>query len=160
MTELKKLKTNYNQRKADSVDNNQPSKKRKRWQFHCKWKRKKREESHLDQVMPESDSLKRLKRKDPDDAEEESSEPDPLTVEDVPNTANSNSIPQTKNFLPIFLGIYHCFFSYIQIKSHFFRASIYHGELALICSTRKIKSECVIKLISILTKALSILNFM
>ena len=102
VTELKKLKTNYNQRKADSVDNNQPSKKRKRWQFHCKWKRKKREESHLDQVMPESDSLKRLKRKDPDDAEEESSEPDPLTVEDVPNTANSISIPQTKNFFPIF----------------------------------------------------------
>ena len=52
--------------------------------------------------MPESDSLKRLKRKDPDDAEEESSEPDPLTVEDVPNTANSISIPQTKNFFPIF----------------------------------------------------------
>ena len=102
VTELKKLKTNYNQRKADSVDNNQPSKKRKRWQFHCKWKRKKREESHLDQVMPESDSLKRLKRKDPDDAEEESSEPDPLTVEDVANTANSISIPQTKNFFPIF----------------------------------------------------------
>ena len=52
--------------------------------------------------MPESDSLKRLKRKDPDDAEEESSEPDPLTVEDVANTANSISIPQTKNFFPIF----------------------------------------------------------
>ena len=52
--------------------------------------------------MSESDSLKRPKRKDPDDAEGESSEPVPLTVEDVPNTANSISIPQTQNFFPIF----------------------------------------------------------
>ena len=52
--------------------------------------------------MSESDSLKRPKRTDPDDAEEESSEPVPLTVEDVPNTANSISIPQTQNFFPIF----------------------------------------------------------
>ena len=51
--------------------------------------------------MPESDSLKRLKRKDPDDAEEESSEPVPLTVEDLPNFAKI-LIPQTQNFFPIF----------------------------------------------------------
>ena len=51
--------------------------------------------------MPESDSLKRPKGNDPDDAEEESSEPVPLTVEDLPNFAKI-SIPQTKNFFPIF----------------------------------------------------------
>ena len=102
VTELKKLKTNYSQRKADSVDNLQPSKKRKRWQFHYKWKRKRREEPHFDQVMSESDSLKRPKREDPDDSEQESPEPVLLTVEDVPNTANSLSIPPTTNFFPIF----------------------------------------------------------
>ena len=102
VTELKKLKTNFNQRKADSVDNLQPFKKKKRWQFHSKWKRKRREDSHLDKVMSESDSLKRPKRKDPDDSEQESPEPVPLTVEDVPNTASSLSIPQIKNFFPIF----------------------------------------------------------
>ena len=52
--------------------------------------------------MSESDSLKRPKRKDPDDSEQESPEPVPLTVEDVPNNANSISIPQTQNFFPIF----------------------------------------------------------
>ena len=50
-TELKKLRTNHNQRKADSVDNQQPFKKKKRWQFHYKWKRKrKKEELPSDQV--------------------------------------------------------------------------------------------------------------
>ena len=83
------------------MDSLQPFKKKRRL-IHDKWKRKRREGSHLDQVMPESDSLKRLKRKDPDDAEEESPEPVPLTVEDVPNTANSLSIPPTTNFFPIF----------------------------------------------------------
>ena len=101
-TELKKLKTSHNQRKADSVDNSQPFKKKKRWQFHYKWKRKRKEDIQSDQVMTESDSLKRPKRNDPDDTEEESPDPVPQTAEDEPSTANSISIPSTSNFFPIF----------------------------------------------------------
>ena len=102
-TELKKLRTNHNQRKADSVDNQQPFKKKKRWQFHYKWKRKrKKEELPSDQVTSEGDSLKRPKRNDPDDTEEESPEPATQTAEVEPNTANTNSFPSTSNFFPVF----------------------------------------------------------
>ena len=102
-TELKKLKTSHNQRKADSVDNKQPFKKKKRWQFHYKWKRKRiKGDFHSDQVTTESDSLKRPKRNDPDDTEEESPDPVLQTAEDVPSKANSTSIPTTQNFYPIF----------------------------------------------------------
>ena len=55
----------------------------------------------IDRLL-ESDSLKRPKRKDPDDSEQESLEPVPLTAEDVPNTAISILVPQAKNFFPIF----------------------------------------------------------
>ena len=65
-------------------------------------KKETREESDLDRVKTESDSLKRPKRKDPDDSEQESLEPVPLTAEDVPNTAISILVPQAKNFFPIF----------------------------------------------------------
>ena len=46
--------------------------------------------------------MKRPKRKDPDDSEHKILEPVTMTAEDVPNTANLISIPQTKNFFPIF----------------------------------------------------------
>ena len=101
-TELGKLRTNHNQRKADSVGNQRPLKKKRKWQFHFKWKRKRNEDSHSDQVMSESDSLKRPKRNDPDDTEEESPDPVLQTAEDVPSKANSTSIPTTQNFYPIF----------------------------------------------------------
>ena len=100
-TELKKLRTSHNQRKADSVGNPKPCKRRK-WQFHSKWKSKRKEDIDSDQVMTESDSLKRPKRSDPDDIEVESPDPIPQTVEDAPSKANSTSIPSTQNFFPIF----------------------------------------------------------
>ena len=94
---------NYNQRKADSVDNQQPFKKKKRWQFHYKWKRKrKKDELQSDQVTTESDSLKRPKRNDPDDTEEESPELVPQTAEVEPNAANSILFPSTSKFFPVF----------------------------------------------------------
>ena len=101
-TELKRLRTNHNQRKADSVDNKRPFKKKRKWQFHFKWKRKRKEDSHSDQVMSENDSLKRPKRNDLDDTEEESPDPAPQTAEDVPSNAKLSSIPSTQNFYPIF----------------------------------------------------------
>ena len=52
--------------------------------------------------MTESDSLKRPKRNDPDDTEEESPEPVTQTAEDESNTASLISIPSTSNFFPIF----------------------------------------------------------
>ena len=101
-TELKKLRTNHNQRKADSVGNSRPFKKKRKWQFHYKWKRKRTEDINPDQVTTESDSLKRPKRRDPDDTEVESPDPTPQTAEDVPSKANSTLIPSTQNFFPIF----------------------------------------------------------
>ena len=82
------------------VDSSRPLKKKRKWQFHYKWKRKRKEEFQSDQALPESDSLKRPKRNDPDDAGEESPDPVPQTAEDEPN--NANSIPTTQNFFPIF----------------------------------------------------------
>ena len=85
------------------MDNTQPFKKRKKWQFHYKWKRKRREEDpHLNQVTAESDSLKRPKRNDPDDSEGESPDPTPQTADEVPNEADTSSVPSTKTFFPIF----------------------------------------------------------
>ena len=101
-TELKKLRTSHNQRKADSVSDPKPFKKRRKWQFHNKWKRKRKENINSDQVTTESDSLKKPKRSDPDDTETESPDPIPQTAEDVPSKAIPTSIPSTKNFFPIF----------------------------------------------------------
>ena len=102
-TKLKKLKTSHNQRKADSVDNQQPFKKKKSLKFYYKWKRKRKKvELQSNQVTAESDSLKRPKRNNPDDTEEESPEPDTQAAEDESNTANLPSIPSTSNFFPIF----------------------------------------------------------
>ena len=84
------------------MGNQRPLKKKRKWQFHFKWKRKRNEDSNSDQVMSESDSLKRPKRNDPDNTEEESPDPVLQTVEDDPSKANSTSIPTTQNFYPIF----------------------------------------------------------
>ena len=100
--ELKKLRTVHNQRGADSVDDPQPFKKRKRWQFHSKWKRKRNKDLNSEQETAESDSLKRPRGSDPNDTEEESSDLVIQTAKDVPNESNSTSIPSTKTFFPIF----------------------------------------------------------
>ena len=50
--ELKKLRTVHNQRRADSVDDPQPFKKRKKWQ----WKRKRIKDLNSEQETAESDS--------------------------------------------------------------------------------------------------------
>ena len=102
-TKLKKLKTSHNQRKADSVDNQQPFKKKKSLKFYYKWKRKRKKvELQSNQVTTESDSLKRPKRNDLNDTEEESPDPVTQTAKDESNKANSISIPLTSNFFPIF----------------------------------------------------------
>ena len=59
-------------------------------------KKETREESDLDRVKTESDSLKRPKRKDPDDSEQESLEPVPLTAEDVPTLQIQFYLPKLK----------------------------------------------------------------
>ena len=66
--ELKKLRTNHNQRKCDSVDSSRPLKKKRKWQFHYKWKQTRKEEFQSNQALLESDSLKGPKRNDPDNA--------------------------------------------------------------------------------------------
>ena len=100
--ELKKLRTVHNQRGADSVDDPQPFKKRKRWQFHSKWKRKRNKDLNSEQETAESYSLKRPRGSDPNDTEEESPDLVIQTAKDVPNESNSTSIPSTKTFFPIF----------------------------------------------------------
>ena len=95
--ELKKLRTVHNQRGADSVDDPQPFKKRKKWQ----WKRKRNKDLNSEQETAESDSLKRPRGSDPNDTEEESPDLVILTAKDVPNEPNS-TFPSTKTFFPIF----------------------------------------------------------
>ena len=53
-------------------------------------------------MTSEGDSLKRPKRNDPNDTEEESPEPATQTAEVEPNTANTNSFPSTSKFFPVF----------------------------------------------------------
>ena len=110
-SELNRLRRNHRQRKADSVDNPKPFKKKRKWQFHyasplrgCKWKRKRKDDDddHSVKVKAESDSLKRPKGNDPEDTERENPDPVLQTPEDVHDDAKSNSFPKTSKFFPIF----------------------------------------------------------
>ena len=90
-SEISKLRTQL--RKADSVDDPQASKRKKRWQFHYKGKRKRKkdhnddvEERPTDQVTVESQSQKRSRPvRDPEDPKEESSDGDRQKIQEKPN---------------------------------------------------------------------------
>ena len=89
--EISKLRNQL--RKADSWDDPQASKRKKRWQFHYKGKRKRKkdhndevEEKPTDQEKVESHSQKRLRPMgDPEDHKEESSDRDRKKKEEKPS---------------------------------------------------------------------------
>ena len=90
-SEISKLRNQI--RKADSADDPQASKKRKRWQFHYKGKRKRKkdhkddvEEGPTDQETVESHSQKKHRPvSDPEDHREESPDGDRKRKEEKPN---------------------------------------------------------------------------
>ena len=90
-SEISKLRNQI--RKADSADDPQASKKRKRWQFHYKGKRKRKkdhkddvEERPTDQETVESHSQKKHRPvSDPEDHREESPDGDRKRKEEKPN---------------------------------------------------------------------------